>query len=163
MESSSQDSGSEWGVRVRTSIAQQLDTYWRQRHTAYQQGTDQPEQISFGDAGGAIAPATQPLPTPVQAAYDYYAKTVMERDWGSVTLHRTTVDERRLLIVRVQTDGDDGWIEVFDQAGTCLGVGRTYLELVAWGDPETLRAQVETGELPPQLTPDQSLWSQSDG
>jgi hypothetical protein len=62
------------------------------------------------------------------------------------------VGDQPVYAVRVTTDGDDGWLELYDERGTELGVGRTYVELIAWGDRATIRAAVENGEFPPELS-----------
>ena len=35
--------------------------------------------------------------------------------------------------IRVRTDGDDGYLEVYDEKGKFLAAGRTCIEVVAWG------------------------------
>ena len=81
------------------------------------------------------------FPPSVHAAHDYYLNTVEKQDWGSVSLYKVPVGDQPIYAVRVTTDGDDGWLELYDAQGTELGVGRTYLELIAWGDRATIRAR----------------------
>ena len=41
--------------------------------------------------------------------------------------------------IRVTTDGNDGWIEIFNEPSESLGAARTYFEVMSWREPETLR------------------------
>jgi hypothetical protein len=92
------------------------------------------------------------LPRSVQKAYDYYVEQVEDEDWGTAVLFRVPIEGvGTTYAVRVTTDGDDGWLEVFDDQGRNAGVGRTYIELVAWGPAAAIREQVDTGEYPPKL------------
>jgi hypothetical protein len=91
------------------------------------------------------------LPAEVFAAYIYYVETVSDADWGGVGVYRVPVGGDVTYAVRVWTDGDDGWLEVYDQSGELLGAGRTYIELVGWGDRDQVRALVHTGGLPPGM------------
>jgi hypothetical protein len=68
-------------------------------------------------------------------AYDFYYTNVEEADFGCVRLFRLKelgVDTD-VILIRVTTDGDDGWIEAYDSTHR-LAAGRTYLELVHWMD-----------------------------
>jgi hypothetical protein len=91
------------------------------------------------------------IPQPVLDAYSYYAQEVMDQDWGVVHAGRVTIDDQLTYVVRVITDGDDGWLEVFGQDGTPIGTARTNAEQSCWGDCETLRAQVQSGEMPEEI------------
>jgi hypothetical protein len=91
------------------------------------------------------------LPSSVQAAFVYYWSNVEQRDWGSVRLYTVEILGAQTFAVRTTTDGDDGWLEIYAADGSLLGAARTYLELVAWGNPVALRAQTSTGEFPSEL------------
>jgi hypothetical protein len=92
------------------------------------------------------------LPDGVRDAYDYYWKQFEEADLGSARVYRVPSVRKETYAVRVRTDGDDGYLEVYDEKGKFLAAGRTYLEVVAWGARKWLRAQVaRPGELPPEL------------
>jgi hypothetical protein len=92
------------------------------------------------------------LPRSVQKAYAFYKEQVQDEDWGNVYLLQVPVEGvGPTYAVRVTTDGDDGWLEVFDAQGRNAGVGRTYLEWIAWGPAAAIRAQVDTGEYPARL------------
>lgn len=83
------------------------------------------------------------LPESVFAAYSYYIQRVNDTDLGGVSVYRVPVDGVNTFLVRVTTDGDDGWLEVFDHDGTPCGAARYYIEVVAWGDVAAIRAMAE--------------------
>lgn len=92
------------------------------------------------------------LPPAVREALAFYFEQIEKKDIGVVRLHQPTLNGEPVYVVCATTDGDDGWIELYDaRAGGDLGVARTYLELVAWGEKKMLRAQTETGAFPPEL------------
>lgn len=68
------------------------------------------------------APTTGPAS--VQAAHALY-KTWEDRDLGSVALMRARVDGADVWALHTSTDGDDGFLEVFDGAGSLLASGVT--------------------------------------
>jgi hypothetical protein len=98
------------------------------------------------------------LPPAVQEAYQHYKKHVMDEDWGTVRVYHVRAGKTGTYAVRVTTDGDDGWLEVYSETGALLGAGRTYIELVAWGTPESIRAQIAGRQFPPDLDVSATLW-----
>jgi hypothetical protein len=101
------------------------------------------------------------LPARVREAYEFYWQHFEDADIGSARVYRVTASRKQTYAVHVRTDGDDGWLEVYDAKGGWLAGGRTYLEVVAWGSRDWLRAQVaEPGTLPPELADagDRTLW-----
>jgi hypothetical protein len=141
---------------VRAEFEQLLREYWQRSYAASKQDTDFQERfLEAYEIEVSRDRARQPwaaIPPSVHEAHDYYLNTVEKQDWGSVRLYRVPVDRQPVYAVRVTTDGDDGWMELYDEQGTELGVGRTYLELIAWGDRATIRGEVENGEFPPELS-----------
>ncbi|GAB4158051.1 MAG: hypothetical protein Fur0046_37750 [Cyanobacteria bacterium J069] len=143
-----------------------LKTYWQAKYTAYQSGEDMDEEMPLRQnalSPNSILGTQAALPATVQAAYDFYNENVMQHDWGSVSVSQmpmTSAPNGAVYAVVTTTDGDDGWLELFDLDGKPLGAARTYLELVSWGDPEVLREQVHTGEFPDELQArmDTTLW-----
>jgi len=149
----------EQAAQVRQQLTEEFQSYWQERYQAYQEGRQVGRSLALMTQRIQTAEASS-LPTPVEAAYRFYQERLTERDVGRVDLSHLPLNHTRVYTILAHTDGDDGWIEVYDEAGECLGTGRTYLELVVWGDRDTLRAQVETGEYPSELDRNQSLWSQ---
>ena len=139
---------------IRAEFETRLREYWARQYAAARQGVDGQERFleAYQIPRETVEQEGSTVPPRVQEAYAYYRNTVEAQDWGSVALYRVPVGEQPIYAVRVTTDGDDGWLELYDEQGTELGVGRTYLELVAWGDRALIRAQVENGEFPPELS-----------
>ena len=139
---------------IRTEFENRLKQYWDARYAAARQDVDVQERFldAYKIPREAVQQGQPTIPPSVQEAYAYYLQTVEAQAWGSVALYRVPVGDQPVYAVRVTTDGDDGWLELYDDQGTELGVGRTYLELVGWGDRATTRAQVQTGEFPPELS-----------
>lgn len=150
---------SEQTAQIRQQLAEELRDYWQERYQAYQQGREVGRSLNLM-ARRIQSVDAQPLPAAVAAAYQFYQESLVERDIGTVYLSHLPVDGTPVYTVMASTDGDDGWLEVYDEAGECLGAGRTYLELVSWGDRDTLRNQVKTGEYPPEMDRNQTLWAQ---
>ncbi|MEL6140303.1 MAG: hypothetical protein AAFU67_01655 [Bacteroidota bacterium] len=114
----------------------------------------------------AFSVALKPdFPITIEQAYNYYFENVQRADWGNVHLYQlpkgTASSSFVIYVIRVTTDGDDGWLELYDENGTELGVGRTLLELVEWGNRDTIRAMVQSGEFPPALNDrrDETIWA----
>jgi hypothetical protein len=99
------------------------------------------------------------LPTPVLNAYDFYNKHC--GDYGGARIYKAQIEEQDIYIVRVTTDGDDGWVEIFDGAGQQLAAGRTYIELISWGAVEEVRSYSGT-EFPAALDDRQTrtMWDE---
>ena len=111
------------------------------------------------------------LPEQVKASVQFYLDQIESKDIGAVRLHRipfakTLVDSRakeeqeHFFITRTTTDGDDGWVELFTSNGDAMGYGRTYIELVSWGEKDDIRALTESSEFPADLDNrnEQTLW-----
>ncbi|MEC4813585.1 MAG: hypothetical protein SAK29_10000 [Scytonema sp. PMC 1069.18] len=146
----------------REAFEKLLKSYYERCYQAYLKDLDFEERfldeyrISFQE----YHKARDGLPKSVQEAYNYYFEGVERQDWGNVFLYQVPIENQQIYAVYVKTDGDDGWVELYDCQGIELGVGRTYLELVAWGDKNTIRSQTETGDFPPELEEgcDKTLW-----
>ena len=76
------------------------------------------------------------LPEPVKAAWDFYFEHVEAADWGIARLYEVPLQEQKVYAILTNTDGDDGWLELYNQQGENLGMGRTHLETVEWRGPE---------------------------
>lgn len=139
-------------------------------HQAYQQQLQQfyGDQSSADDAERLLLSGSGPLsdyampslavpenregmPQAMLEAYDYYRENLVSKDLGSAYGVTLLVGEQITFGVVVITDGDDGWLEVYDIEGQQLGVARTYLDQLHWGDCEQVRALVSTFDLPPEL------------
>ncbi|MGB3403219.1 MAG: hypothetical protein WBA77_11055 [Microcoleaceae cyanobacterium] len=81
------------------------------------------------------------IPQSVFDAFFYYETPLFNDDWGSARLYRTPVEDEDeiIYVVKVTTDREDGWVEMFDLKGNQLAAGRTYRELISWGPVEEIR------------------------
>src|SRR5256885_8746593 len=77
------------------------------------------------------------IPEPVLEAHDFYNKNC--DNWGGAVIFNIKVEGRETYVVYVTTDGDGGWVEIFDKDGSSLGAARTYIELMSWGTVDEIR------------------------
>jgi hypothetical protein len=135
-----------------------LQEHFRQRYLGMLAQQEDAETAELGAEAVRIPrEELDPLPQEVRDAHAYYHQHYSEADIGSARVYRVPAAGKTTYAVRVTTDGDDGYLEVYGERGGLLAAGRTYLELIAWGDREWLRAQaLEPGELPPELQ--QTTW-----
>lgn len=91
------------------------------------------------------------IPQPVLEAYNYYYKQVESADWGAVVASEETIQNQAVYAITVSTDGDDGWVELFDRTGQNLGAARTLEEWTAWGDTAAIRAYTQNSAFPKEL------------
>jgi hypothetical protein len=157
--------GSSMGLSSKAAkdyYTKRLREFTAARYALYQEEKDpsevHPWDSELGESATRLDPKKTKLPAEVQEAYGYYKQNVEEADWGSARVFRVPIQGKPTYAVRVRTDGDDGWLESYDESGKFLAAGRTYLDLVSWGPVDVLRGQVETKEMPADLDPDKSLW-----
>ena len=81
------------------------------------------------------------MPAPVLEAYDYYAQRIEAQDLGKVHGATLLVGEHITFSIYVETDGSDGWLEVYDIEGQLLGAARTELGEVRWGERAQVRSE----------------------
>ena len=75
----------------------------------------------------------------VQEAFRFYFENVELEDFGSVRVYRYSSGIVPIYVVAVSTDGDDGYIEIFNQAGEPITFGRYDWDVINWGNQETTR------------------------
>ncbi|MEO1147769.1 MAG: hypothetical protein AAFY26_19475 [Cyanobacteria bacterium J06638_22] len=151
---------SDWATKVCDRIATTMHHYWQERYRAYLEETDMDAKPTPLAAMTAMTPKTATRPDAVQDAYQYYRDHVAARDRGTVNLETLSLEDKLVYAIRAATDGDDGWLELYDASGSLLRAGRTYIELVAWGDRDEIRSEVHTGDYPATLNRNQTLWGQ---
>ncbi len=141
-----------------------LKSYWQQRYRSHIDRLTDEDGEPLGDGCSVVQDNTQ-LPTSVVEATEYYLEHVARQDWGWVTIYQLPLEGELLYVVFVGTDGDDGWLELFDARGHSLGTGRRYIELVAWGEQATIRSQTNSLEFPPELedASERTLWGKPPG
>jgi len=142
------------------NTVQQAYQHQLQQFYGDQSAADETERLLLADSRPLSEYAMPPLsesenrlgmPDAMLTAYDYYHERIAAKDLGSVYGVTLLVGEQITFGIVVTTDGDDGWLEVYDIEGQPLGAARTYLDKVAWGDCQEMRTLVSTSALPPAL------------
>ena len=82
------------------------------------------------------------LPNSIQEAHGFYFKNVELADFGAVGVYQFSSTIVPIYVVCVSTDGDDGYIEIFNQAGEPITFGRYDWDVINWGNQETTRADL---------------------
>ncbi|MEO0646334.1 MAG: hypothetical protein AAFZ17_09315 [Cyanobacteria bacterium J06650_10] len=103
----------------------------------------------------------QYLPEAVKDAYTYYFERVTKEDLGATKVYQLPYNQSNYIyVIKVSTDGSDGWLEVYDCFGQEIGTARTYLELICWGDVEEIRGHVKDFGFPEGLSnrSQKTLW-----
>ena len=143
--------------------ANRLREYHAAVYRAYKRGDDARESYPVDTelSPSATRADRAKLPKTVREAYEFYKKHFEDADIGSARDYVVQAAGKTTYAIRVRTDGDDGYLEVYDEKGRLLAAGRTYIEVVAWGSRKWLRAQVaQPSELPPKLQDagERTLW-----
>jgi hypothetical protein len=87
------------------------------------------KQLDTAETNDARKKQIAKLPKNVQNAFNFYFKHVETEDWGSVSVYKFNLRGQAMYAVRTGTDGDDGYIEVFNYAGKRVATG-----LQGWAD-----------------------------
>ncbi len=100
------------------------------------------------------------LPPTVHEAYEWYRHQTRVHGMDTVQAFRVPLPDGDSYALYAAAGSGDGWIEIYDAAGNVLGAGRVYIELVDWGELESVRALLEHQALSPGLIQRQSetLW-----
>lgn len=140
---------------ARLAFARAYGLFWQEEYVAWRAGVTLPGLPATRFVPGALVArgdvAARYAPAAVQESFGYYFAHVERPDWGTVYLYHVTIAGRGVWAVRVTTDGDDGWLELYDDGGRLLGAARSYIELLAWGTRDEVRAMVLSGAYPQAL------------
>ncbi len=151
------------GGSIRAWYSERLREFTDARYQLYLSNSDandelNPKHHELSPAAEKVQRDVWPLlPAEVREAAQFYYGRVEAEDWGSVGVYRVPAGTTATLAVRVTTDGDDGWLEVYDLQGQLLGAGRTYIELIAWAPREEVREQFGDN-WPEALDRSKTLW-----
>lgn len=137
----------DWAETVREAWAAKWATEYRAQ-TDGVQSLQANASTSLDLRNGAERSQT---PKTVLDAYDYYSEEVEAADWGSVSAAIEKIQDQDVYAITVSTDGDDGWVELFDRAGQKLGAARTLEAWTTWGETDQIRAYTQSSELPEEL------------
>lgn len=138
-----------FGQTARDQYERLRKAYWKARFEGDE--SDLWEQYALDRSEEAVAK----LPESIQEAIWFYQESVEQADWGSVRLYQMPIADHlpphcAFVAVETSTDGDDGWVELYMPTGEALGFGRTYLELIYWGEKVPNRRYVRNGGFPKQ-------------
>jgi hypothetical protein len=103
-----------------------------------------PAEVLFEPAGSHKP--DQAVPTAVTDAYRFYERAVMQNDFGWVGIFRWDLDDSPIFIVRCDSDGSDGWLEIYDADGTPLGYARTDWDCPVWTSRNKVRRRTMAGD-----------------
>ncbi len=131
-----------------------LRDYWQHEYRAYLAGEETLREFLEDSPRSDV----NTLPEQVAAAYTYYYEQVELADWGNVRVHTVTASPIPTYAVYVTTDGDDGWLEVYQHDGSLLGAARLYIELIGWAEVDFVRAQTQDKGFPPTMDLSATLW-----
>ena len=149
-------------AEARQFVENSLREYWEERGKVYLENREPEEEFlqSYMIHSLHLPENRTGIPESVLEANDFYNQHC--GNWGGAAVYELNVEGKPTYIVRVSTDGDDGWVEVFNEEGHLLGAARTYIELVAWGYVGTIRNYVFNGKFPDELKDRQirTLWAQ---
>ena len=135
---------------VMDEIGSLLRTYWQECHRAYLDGHPCMGSDYFFGENSKMIPPEESAPESVKHSAEFYNDACS--DWGGAQIFHLQSKNLPCWIVSVTTDGDDGWIEVFDESGKCFAAARRYIELLSWGPVEKVRAYTEDGEFPEDMS-----------
>ena len=88
-----------------------------------------------------------PFMTPpnVQSAYQYYYENVEKQDWGSVGVYQVAIANINTFAVHTTCDGDEQWLELYDEAGAEIGFAMIDVDEYSYTDMQTLRTHRISG------------------
>ena len=74
-------------------------------------------------------------PAEVTSAYEFYS----DNGFDQFTVSKVLVQKRITYAVRIRTDSDSGWLEIFYDTGVLIGAALTWLDVVGWDNQEVIR------------------------
>jgi hypothetical protein len=137
--------------RIKKFYENLYESYWLTMYEASLKGEEISEDEGFLEKEAFDFYRTpekiNELPESVIAAYKYYHADSI----GYVRVCEILCGDFLTYAICGLTDGDDGWLEIYDTSGTEIAAGRTYIELISWCKIEEIRIQARTSEFPPDL------------
>ncbi len=82
------------------------------------------------------------FPDNVQEAFRFYKENVQDGDFGSVHVYKYSSAIVPIYVIGVSTDGDDGYLEIYDRNGEPITYGRYDADVINWCDRQTTRADL---------------------
>ncbi len=135
--------------KVKVYFTEKLKIYWQKAYAAFK--TEHEFMEKFMQTKQMEISSKSRVPSLVKESHQFYFQNVQQADWGNVYALKFKVIRKTVYAIYVTTDGDDGWVELYDAQNNYLGSARRYIELLGWTDIPTLRNQVSTGDFPDSL------------
>ena len=124
-----------WIGAVKQLYAQRLRDYYVTRYQAYQAGSELNELDEFGQENLILDEALDRLPSPI---HEFWQAAIAEGDSYYPAVYKLPVQDQETYALRITTDGDDGWLVLFDAEGNLIASAQTYIEVIIWADDQTL-------------------------
>jgi hypothetical protein len=129
----------DWIESVKQVYVQRLRTHYLAQYKAYCQEQELGDRYDLGQEHLISEAAISTLPEAVSSLW----QTALDQgDSYYPKVYRLAIDGQDTYAVRVTTDGDDGWLTIFDAEGQLLASAQTYLEVVAWADISLISGQL---------------------
>lgn len=120
---------SEWIEDVKRAYTERLKAHYLKQYVAYCREQPLDDRCEFGQDNLLSPEAIAALPPSVQD-FGNTAEALSDSNYARV--YQLKVKEELTYAARVTTDGDDGWLAIFDAQGKLLAAGQTYIEVVVW-------------------------------
>ena len=153
-----------WIDAVKQLYVQRLRDYYAARYKAYQAGSELNDPDEFGQENLVLDEVRDRLPA---AIHEFWQAAIAEGDSYYPAIYKLSVQDQETYALRITTDGDDGWLVIFDAEGNLLASAQTYVEVIVWADDQTLPTINPTNLLKISLpgietAASQTVWNQID-
>jgi len=118
---------------------QQLKAHYLAQYKAYCQEKEEGDRYDLGRKNRVEEKAIAQLPPVVQTLQQ---QALDQGDSYYANVYQLSVNQQLTYAVRVTTDGDDGWLFIFDQQGQMLASAQTYLEVVVWAEAQAPHTEI---------------------
>ncbi|MBI4782870.1 MAG: hypothetical protein HY785_16345 [Oscillatoriophycideae cyanobacterium NC_groundwater_1537_Pr4_S-0.65um_50_18] len=121
---------------IKQVYGQQLKAHYLAQYKAYCQEQETGDRYDLGRENRVSDEAASDLPSAVSALQQ---QALDRGDSYYANVYQLPVDQQLTYAVRITTDGDDGWLAVFDPQGQLLAFAQTYLEIAVWAEAQSLQ------------------------
>jgi predicted RNase H-like HicB family nuclease len=149
---------------VKQFYVQRLREYYAARYKTYQTGSELDDPHELGQDNLVSDEARDRLPA---AIHEFWDAAIAEGDSYYPAIYKLSVQDQVTYALRITTDGDDGWLVIFDAEGNLLATAQTYIEVIIWADEQILSTINPTNLLKTPLpgieaAASQTLWGKVD-
>ena len=152
-----------WIDAVQQFYVQRFREYYAARYKAYQTGSELDDLHELGQANLIADAGRDRLPAPI---HPFWEAAIAEGDSYYPAIYKLSVQDQDTYALRITTDGDDGWLVIFDAEGNLLASAQTYIEVIIWAEDAVLKsinpATLLKTSLPGiEAAASQTLWGQA--